>query len=220
MNFIIKGYLKIFRFAESIKIIKKKFKFPESKLAHKYLDGLSGLEIGGSSHNPFGLNTKNVDCCDIENNAFKNEEMRLCGKILPIDIIASGDNIPIQNESQDFIISSHVLEHFYDPIKALKEWYRVIKKGGYIFMIIPHKERCRDKNKERTKLKELIDRHSKQLFLRKITKISEKELEKHYSFWITEDVVELINYLGWKIMKVQNTDDKVGNGFTIIVQKN
>ena len=34
---------------------KPRIKFAESKLAHQFLDGLTGLEIGGSAHNPFGL---------------------------------------------------------------------------------------------------------------------------------------------------------------------
>jgi hypothetical protein len=36
-------------------------RFRESTLAHRYLDGLKGLEIGGSYHNAFGLDTLNVD---------------------------------------------------------------------------------------------------------------------------------------------------------------
>ena len=39
-------------------------KFKDSQLAHKYLDGLKGLEIGGSAHNPFNLDTLNVDYTD------------------------------------------------------------------------------------------------------------------------------------------------------------
>lgn len=35
--------------------------YPESKLAHKLLDGMKGIEIGASLHNPFRLNTLNVD---------------------------------------------------------------------------------------------------------------------------------------------------------------
>ena len=30
-------------------------------------------------------------------------------------------------------------------------------------------------------------------------------------------MVELINYLGWNIEEIQDVDDKVGNGFTIVV---
>lgn len=190
----------------------KKEKFPESALAHKYLDGLSGIEIGGSAHNPFGLNTKNVDYTDSMETVFKKEEVNLCGEAMFVDIEARGDELPLSDESQDFVISSHVLEHFFDPIKALKEWYRVIKNGGYILIIVPHKERTFDKERPRTTLDELIQRHTQ-------GSISKVDTHEHYSVWITEDVVALVKYLGWKIVVVQDVDDKVGNGFTIVIQK-
>jgi len=185
-------------------------KFPESKLAHKYLDGLKGLEIGGSAHNPFGLDTKNVDY--IEENQYKRLEKKFVGKVLPVDIIAQGDNIPLPDESQDFVISAHVIEHFPDPIKALKEWYRLIRPGGYIFMIVPNKEKTFDRDEPRTTLQELIDRHDGKI-------IPKPNKNDHYSVWITEDMVELIQYLGWNLVVTQDVDDKVGNGFTIIIKK-
>lgn len=187
--------------------------FPESKLAHKYLDGLAGLEIGGSIHNPFGLNTKNVDYTNSADTVFKREEIDKRGAFLPVDIVAPGDNIPVSDASQDFVISSHVLEHFPDPIKALKEWYRVVREGGYIFMIIPHKERTFDRNKPRTTLEGLLQRHE--------TKKYPKPQSNHYSFWATEDLFDLIEEinLNWKIVDFQDVDDKVGNGFSIVVKK-
>lgn len=187
-------------------------KYKESKLAHKLLDGLAGIEIGGSAHNPFGLNTKNVDYTDNTKTIYKLEELKLCGEYLPVDTVAPGDDLPFLDDSQDFVISSHVLEHFPDPIKALKEWYRVVRDGGYIFMIVPHKERTFDKDNKRTTLHELIDRHEGKIKV-------EENFEKHHSVWITEDLIELINYLGWKIVFSQDLDDKVGNGFTIVIQK-
>ena len=33
----------------------------DSALAHRWLDGLRGVEIGGAAHNAFGLDTINVD---------------------------------------------------------------------------------------------------------------------------------------------------------------
>ena len=47
-------------------------KFPTSKLATKLLSGLSGIEIVGSAHNSFDLDTKNVDYTD-EFTIFKDE---------------------------------------------------------------------------------------------------------------------------------------------------
>lgn len=199
----------VFLFYNEIKQ-RLQIKFPESRLAHQYLDGLHGLEIGGSVHNPFGLDTKNVDY--MEENYYKQLEQRFVGKSLPVDIVAPGDNIPLPDESQDFVINAHVIEHFPDPIKALKEWYRLIRRGGYIFMVVPHKERTFDKDEPRTTLQELIDRHEG-----KIT--SKPNKNDHSSVWITEDMVELIQYLGWNIVETQDADDKVGNGFTVVIQK-
>lgn len=185
-------------------------RFPESALAHRYLDGLKGLEVGGSYHNPFGLDTKNVDYT--EENYYKGLERKFTGKTLPVDIIAPGDAIPLPDYSQDFIISAHVIEHFPDPIKALKEWYRLIRPGGYIFMIVPHKERTFDKDEPRTTLQELIDRHEGKI-------VARPNKNDHYSVWITEDMVELVKYFGWNLVEAQDVDDKVGNGFTIVIRK-
>jgi SAM-dependent methyltransferase len=186
-------------------------KFPESSLAHKYLDGLKGLEIGGSAHNPFGLDTKNVDYT-AEENQYKKLEKKFMGESLPVDIVAPGDDIPLSDESQDFVINAHVIEHFPDPIKALKEWYRLIRPGGYIFMIVPNKEKTFDTNEPRTTLQELIDRYEGKI-------VSEPNKNDHHSVWTTEDMIELVHYLGWNIVEVQDTDDKVGNGFTVVIQK-
>jgi SAM-dependent methyltransferase len=184
-------------------------KFKESALAHKLLDGLEGLEIGGSAHNSFGLKTRNVDNTD-ELTCFKQEEIKLCGTSLPVDIIAPGDQLPLEDNSVDFVISSHVIEHFPDPIKALREWYRVVKPGGYLYIIAPHKERTFDKERPRSTLAELIERHE--------AGRQPEVLNEHFSVWITEDFVELIQWLGWNILHVQDTDDKVGNGFAVVVQ--
>jgi hypothetical protein len=58
-------------------------KFKESQLAHKYLDGLEGLEIGGSAHNSFGLNTKNIDITDSVDTIYKRDEEEICGEKMP-----------------------------------------------------------------------------------------------------------------------------------------
>jgi ubiquinone/menaquinone biosynthesis C-methylase UbiE len=39
-------------------------------------------------------------------------------------------NLPYQDNEFDYIISDQVLEHIENPIKAINESYRVLKKGG------------------------------------------------------------------------------------------
>jgi ubiquinone/menaquinone biosynthesis C-methylase UbiE len=40
----------------------------------------------------------------------------------------------LADSSQDFVIANHLLEHLPDPIGALKEWYRVLRAGGTLFL--------------------------------------------------------------------------------------
>jgi radical SAM superfamily enzyme YgiQ (UPF0313 family)/SAM-dependent methyltransferase len=197
---------------------KQVYPFPESALAHKYCVG-KGLEIGGSAHNPFGLNTLNVDFTDSMETKFKKEEIRLCGKALKVDIVTNGDDIPLPDESQDFIVSSHIFEHLPNPIKALVEWDRLVRPGGVIFMIVPHKERTFDKDRPRTSLEHVVND-----YLTNNTE-SHNDPNDHDHCWITEDVVNIVNWVianigvNWEIAKVLDVDDKVGNGFTLIIRK-
>lgn len=185
----------------------------ESALAHRIIGkSLKGIEIGASAQSPFGLNTLNVDYTDDYTTLFKREEVAYTGTYAKVDIVASGDNLPLEDNSVDFVINAHVIEHFYDPIKSIKEWLRVVRPGGYVFIIAPHKERTFDKDRPRTTLAELIDRHEH-------PNPPVPDHHGHYSVWITEDFLELCRHFGWKVITWQDVDDKVGNGFTVVIQK-
>lgn len=187
-------------------------KSKESALAHTLLDGLRGLEIGGSAHNAFGLNTLNVDYTDDYATAFKQEELNTLGYYAKVDIVAPGDDLPFKNNVWDFVISSHVIEHFYDPVKTIEEWLRVVKPGGYVYIIAPHKERTFDRDRPRTTLAEIIDRHDH-------PNPPVPDHHGHYSVWITQDFLDICHYYDWPVIAVQDVDDKVGNGFTVVIQK-
>ncbi len=180
-------------------------KFKESALAHKYLDGLKGVEIGGAAHNPFGLDTINVDI--LPESVYQQKQIEIGLEPMKIDVVASGDDLPFDDKSYDFVISSHVIEHFYDPIKALLEWQRVAKK--YIFIICPHKERMFDRDKAATTLNELIKRHK--------TPIIQTNFA-HQSYWHEIAFLMLCDHIGFKNTKVWPVDDKVGNGFTVVIK--
>lgn len=185
----------------------------QSVMAHQYLDGLRGIEIGGSASNAFGLTTLNVDYCSDLDTVFKKEEVRLCGTALPVDVVARGDVLPFRDNSTDFVISSHVVEHFFDPIRALEEWHRVVRPGGFIFIIAPHKERTFDLEKPRTPLNELLARHTGEIAS------PDTDLHRHYSVWVTEDLLELCLHLDLVVVDLLDMDDKVANGFTIVLRK-
>lgn len=189
-------------------------KFRESPLAHHYLDGLVGLEIGGSAHNAFGLKTRNVDYCGDLDTVYKRAEIELCGEAMPVDIEAPGNKLPLPDKSEDFVISSHVIEHFFDPIAALKEWARVARR--YIYVICPLRDALEsDRNLPITPLQELLDRHAG-----KIPLPCEKEWDYpfHFTRWTPQGFVEMCRRLDLNVIDVQDKDDKVGNGFAVVIK--
>lgn len=58
------------------------------------------------------------------------------------DVVAYVDALPFENEYADVIISRHILEHMIDSVKTLKEWERVLKKDGEIWIAVPNNEIC------------------------------------------------------------------------------
>jgi len=192
-------------------------KFPESALAHKYLDGLNGVEIGGSAHNGFGIKgCRNVDWT-AEHTLAKADEVKLCGEFLPVDIVADAAALPFNDASLDYVISSHQIEHHWDPIGVLKEWRRVVRPGGYLFIVVPHKDRCEpDNTMPTTTLAELEARH------RGDTKPPDDYpgmFYAHRSFWNPEAFREVLYSLALPVVDHLSVDDKVGNGFTFVCQK-
>lgn len=205
-------------------------KFKESPLAHQLLDGLSGIEIGGAAHNSFGLkNCRNVDYTNDMETVFKKAEQKLCGEKMPVDIVAEGDVLPLDDESVDYVISSHVLEHFFDPIKAIKEWLRVVRPSGCVFMIVPRKDAIATETRPCTQLQELLDRHEGRMAKddvvleggHQISTVTGLPLEErgHWSVWYLEDFLPVCGHFGWKVIHAAEVDDKVGNGWTVVIQK-
>jgi ubiquinone/menaquinone biosynthesis C-methylase UbiE len=154
-------------------------KIRKHPLVRKYLIGLNGIEIGGSGKS-FGLDGQkgsyaNVDIIDAATRA-KSKGWK---KSQLVNILSPGDDLPFKDNVFEYVFSSHVIEHFFDPIKAIKEWGRVTKAGGYIFMIIPHKERTFDKNREISGYSELISRHEKKITIRNYIQRTKEEKIKY-----------------------------------------
>eukprot|EP00620_Florenciella_sp_RCC1587_P007326 CAMPEP_0182601394 /NCGR_PEP_ID=MMETSP1324-20130603/91465_1 /TAXON_ID=236786 /ORGANISM="Florenciella sp., Strain RCC1587" /LENGTH=243 /DNA_ID=CAMNT_0024819305 /DNA_START=429 /DNA_END=1162 /DNA_ORIENTATION=- len=43
----------------------------------------------------------------------------------------------IEDGAYDVVFASHVLEHFLDPLSALREWDRVLRPGGALLLLLP-----------------------------------------------------------------------------------
>lgn len=62
----------------------------------------------------------------------------------------------IASNTYDFVLSSHVLEHTANPIHALSEWMRVLKKHGTLVLLLPNKDKTFDHRRTVTTLEHLI----------------------------------------------------------------
>ena len=177
-----------------------------SKFVSGYLQGMRGIEIGASSHNRFYLDAINVDRYGGNDTVYKREERRLALHAMKVDVVAPGDALPFDDDSHDFVFSSHVIEHFPDPLKALYEWVRVARR--YVVVIAPHRNRTFDIENPLTPVAELIERHRDGFT---------SEMDQHWSVWTCESFVELCNATGLHVVDRQDPDDKVGNGFTVVI---
>ncbi len=62
------------------------------------------------------------------------------GFTLPPDVKSDCEKLDIfASQSLDFVYSSHLLEHIEDTAATLKEWWRLLKQGGYMVLYLPHK---------------------------------------------------------------------------------
>lgn len=63
------------------------------------------------------------------------------------DFPEDANNIDAKDNSLDFVFSSHCLEHLNDPLGALREWVRVLKPGGILYLYLPHPDYARWRSK-------------------------------------------------------------------------
>ena len=43
-------------------------------------------------------------------------------------------------EAFDFVYSSHCLEHMHDPRTTILDWWKLVKPGGYLFVVVPDED--------------------------------------------------------------------------------
>ncbi len=216
-------------------------KFPESKLAHRYIwplvdRGFRGCEIGGSAHNWWGEKirraTINVDYT-AEFTAHSQQQIDFCGEVLPVDVVAEADNLPFPDGCTPWIIHSHVIEHVANPIRAHREWWRVLVDGGIVFAHIPHRDALpTDVGRELTTLQHLFDDYANG-----ITESThpfgcpgEAECARgHYHVWDIPAYLEMVNVLPvthslgeplvrFDVVDARERDEKAGNSFVIVLK--
>lgn len=152
--------------------------------------GKAGLEIGGPSlvlqaGGPLPLydHVGSLDNCDFSASTtwanhlpdFVFSPRKKAGK----NIICDGSQLtPVADASYDFVFSSHNLEHFANPVKALMEWKRVLRPGGTLILILPFYRRTFDHRRTPTSVAHMMEDFHRNISEDDLTHLPEI-LEKH-----------------------------------------
>ena len=132
----------------------------EEKVILDIVRNRDGLEIGGPSNcNNIYNNINKLDNITI----FKNgeREYNIKNKKLGIEYVKDTTNLTnIKNNTYDFILVSNTLEYIANPIKAIKEWLRILKQNGFIIMIFDNISETDD---NKFHLKKIIENYEKNI---------------------------------------------------------
>jgi len=197
----------------------------EHRLAHELLDGLTGLEIGAATYNPFGLQTRNVTLRE-GYDFYAGEQQRLGVEAPGVDIWAPADAIPVADRSEDFVLSSHVVEHLPNLVTAFVEWDRIVRDGGYVFMIVPLQNALKaDSSRELTPLEHFVDdfRRGATLETHPTEDVPGGRMG-HYHTFTPDSLLEVVAWMrtnhlcDWFCVAREDVDTKAGNGFTLCYQ--
>ena len=61
----------------------------------------------------------------------------------------------IADNQYEGLLSSHMIEHTANPLKALNEWKRVLKPNGWLLIVVPHKDGTFDHKRPLTTIEHL-----------------------------------------------------------------
>lgn len=135
-----------------------------------FIEGKRGLEIGGPSvvfeggvkPLPIYARVGSLDNCDFsrDNTWAAHQESYTFSPEKPPgkNIFRDASNLSsIASHTYDFILSSHNLEHFANPVKALQEWKRVTQPGGGLILVLPNHARTFDRRRTPTNVDHMFE---------------------------------------------------------------
>ncbi len=66
-------------------------------------------------------------------------------------------DLPFVDSSLNYVATSHVIEHVANPLSAFLEWYRVLRDGGIIYMVVPNRLAVFDRSRALTPVDHMVE---------------------------------------------------------------
>jgi SAM-dependent methyltransferase len=134
---------------------------PKELLANIHLQG-NGIEIGAlyrPQQLPSRCTVRYVD--RLSTQQLRTEYAELAAyDLVDVDIVDDGQTLrSFADESEDFIVANHFLEHCEDAIGTLINLFRVVRTGGHVLLTLPNKRGTSDAPRTPTTVDHFIADH-------------------------------------------------------------
>jgi SAM-dependent methyltransferase len=132
-------------------------------VALRFLRG-EGIEVGALDFPlrlPRGARVRYVDYLDEAGlrEAYSSTLRKGRPLVVP-DIVDDGAHLSsFADASLDFMVANHMLEHVEDPIAALQQQLRVLRRGGVLYLTLPDARASFDAPRNRTTVEHLLRDH-------------------------------------------------------------
>jgi hypothetical protein len=131
-------------------------------LSNRFIKG-NGIEVG-ALHQPLPIPTsakiRYVDRMDVNGLRSHYPELNSL-PLVNVDVIDDGEKLAtFKNQSVDFIIANHFIEHTQDPIGTIKRFMEVLKPDAVLYMAVPDKRWTFDLKRPVTPLEHLFRDHN------------------------------------------------------------
>jgi predicted SAM-dependent methyltransferase len=154
------------------------------------------------------------------------------------DIVDNGEELTtIADNSQDFVIANHFIEHCQNPIQALENFQRVLKTAGVLYLAVPDKRFTFDVRRPPTPIDHILRDHQEgpawskrqhfEEWVRLVDGVPEDQVENrvqhlldmdysiHYHVWEASGLLEFVTTLQ-RILRLE-VELFLRNGFETIL---
>ena len=153
-----------------------------------YISSVKGkktIEIGGPSlifkrYIPVYPKLKSLDGVNFSNKTIWEGKINIgknynyYGKKKRFQFISEATDLRhINSSAYECLLSSHCLEHTANPIKALKEWFRILTSNGVMILILPRKDNNFDRNRLVTSFEHLLKDYEEDMLENDLTHYDE-----------------------------------------------
>lgn len=129
----------------------------------------------------------------------------------------------VRDSSLDFLIANHMIEHCQNPLEAIRNYMRVLREDGVIYMAVPDKRHTFDHDRPNTTIEHLVRDYEEgpqwsrrghfEEYARLVDKVPESEMEAktarlididysiHFHVWTPADFMEMLLYFRKEIAR-------------------